>query len=123
MIRGSVPFMPGQAVLGINRVPFLHAGVTIGFGEDRSGGDRDAAGISVDQGFLFDQNIEFDGIKQQIIGKDGELIERCGHGLAAGLINIPGVDALRVDLSDRPGQGVLANPRSKLAAALGHQFL
>ena len=122
MIGGGVTFMPAQAVLGVHCVPLLHARVAMGFGQDGSSGDGDAAGISVDQGFLFDQNIEFDGVQQQVIGQDRELIERCGHGLAAGLVNIPGVNALRIDLRDRPCQRVLANARRKLPAALGHQF-
>ena len=123
MVGGGVPFMPRQAVLGIDCVPFLHARIAMGFGQDGSSSDGHAPGISVYQGFLLDQDIQFDGVKQQIIRKNRKLVEGRGHGLPTGLINIPGINALRIDLRDRPCQGVLANSRRKLAAALRHQFL
>jgi len=34
MVGGGVPFMAGQTVLGIDRVPFLHSRVAVGFRED-----------------------------------------------------------------------------------------
>jgi hypothetical protein len=123
MVGGGVPFMPRQAVLGIDCVPFLHARITMGFSQNGSSGNRHAPGISVNQGFLLDQNIQFDSVQEQIIGKNRKLIEGRGHGLAAGLINVPGINALRIDLRDRPRQRVLANSRRKLPAALCHQFL
>jgi hypothetical protein len=49
-------------------------------------------------------------------------VERGGHGLAAGLINIPGINALGVNFSDGPGQGVFADSRSQLAAPLRNQL-
>ena len=123
MISGGVPLMPAQAVLGVDCVPFLHAGIAMGFGKNGSSGDRDAAGVSMDQGFLFDKNIKFDGVQQQVIGKNGKLMEGRGHGLATSLIDIPGIDTLRIDLRDRPCQCVFANARRQLATPLRHQSL
>ena len=67
--------------------------------------------------------VELDGVEQQIIGKGIQLRDRRDHGLAAGLINIPGVDAAGVDFSDGPGQRVLANAFGQFRAAFRRQFL
>src|SRR4030088_514699 len=91
VIGGGVTLVASQAVLRINGVPFLHAGVAVSFSQDRSGGDGDAAGISMDERFLLDQNVELDGVEEQVIGENRELVEGGGHGLAAGLIDVPGV--------------------------------
>ena len=62
-------------------------------------------------------------VEKQIIGRDFQLPQGFRHGLAAGLINIPGVDAARVDFRDRPGEGVFANSNRQDFAALGGQLL
>lgn len=103
MIGRGVPFVPGEAVLRVDGVPFFHAGVAMRLCEDGGSGDGNAARIALDERFLLHQNVELHGVDQQIIGLDGELLQRRGHGLAAGLINVPGVDALRVDFRYRPG--------------------
>ena len=122
MVGGGVAFVASQAVRRIDGVPFEHARVAMRLGQDGSGGDGDAAGVSVDQRFLLDEDIELDGVEQEIIGQNRELVERGGHGLAAGLINIPGVDALGVDFGDGPGERVFANAWSQLSATLGDKF-
>ncbi len=52
MVGRGVPFMPRQAVLGIDCVPFLHARITMGLSQNGSSGDGHAAGISVNQGIF-----------------------------------------------------------------------
>ena len=48
----------------------------------------------------------------------------CGdHGLAAGLIDVPGIDAAGVDFGDGPGQRVLANAFGENESPLGIYFL
>ena len=48
---------------------------------------------------------------------------RRDHRLAAGLVDVPRVDAAGVDFRDGPGQRVLADSLGKLAAPLGRQLL
>ena len=79
--------------------------------------------IPVNQRFLLDQHIQLHGVEKQIIGRDFQLPQGFGHGLAAGLINIPGVDAAGIDFRDCPGQSVFANSHRQHFAALGGQFL
>jgi len=50
------------------------------------------------------------------------LLQSGGHGLAAGLIDVPGVDALGIDFRDGPGEGVLPDAWGKLAAAFWREF-
>src|SRR5690242_4194404 len=122
MIWSGVALVAGEAVLGIDGVPFFHARVAMGFCKDGGSGDRDAAGVTLDERLLFDENIELQGVNQQIVRLNGELLERGSHGLAAGLIDIPGVDSLGVDFRDGPRQGVLVNANSQLGAALRRKF-
>ncbi len=70
MLGGGVAFVLSQAVLRVDGVPFFHAGVAVSFGEDAGGGDGDAAGIAVDEGFLLDEDVELHGVEKQIVGDD-----------------------------------------------------
>ena len=93
------------------------------FGKDGSGGDRDAACVTFDEGFLLDEDIELHGVDQEVIRLGRELLKCGGHGLAAGLVDIPGIDARGVDFGDGPGDGVFADTRSKFGAAIGIELL
>src|SRR3984957_503650 len=122
MVGSGVTLVASEAVLRVDRVPLFHARVAMSLGEDRGGGDGNAACVALDEGLLLDQNIQLHGVDEQIIWLDRELFESGGHGLAAGLIDIPGVDALGIDFRDGPGEGVLPDAGSKLCAALGSKF-
>ena len=122
VIGGGVTFMASQAVLRIDGVPLGHTRIAVRLGEDGSGGDGNAASISVDDGFLLDEHVEFDGVEEQIVRDNGKLAQSGGHGLAAGLINIPGVNALRIDFRDGPGESMFANARSEFVTAVGDKF-
>jgi hypothetical protein len=122
VIRSGIALVSGKPVLRVDSVPFFHARVAMGFGEDGGGGDRNAAGVALDERFLFDENIELHGVDEQIIRLDRELLQGGGHGLAAGLINVPGVDALGIYFSDSPGKRMLVNAHRKFRAALGRKF-
>src|SRR5438445_13858699 len=57
MFRRAVAFVLRQPVPGINRIPLVHASITVSFRQDGRGGDGNARGVAVDQRFLLDQNI------------------------------------------------------------------
>ena len=122
MVGCAVTLVARQAVLRVDGVPLLHARVAMCFREDGSGGDGDAAGVAFNQGFLLDQDIELHGVNEQIVGLNGELQQRGGHGLARGLIDVPRVDALGIHFSDGPGESVFADARGELGAAFGGEF-
>ena len=122
MFRGGVALMLCQAVLRVDGVPFFHASVTVRFGEDASGGDGDAAGVAVNEGFLFDKDVELHGVEEEIVGDYAELVEGGGHGLATGLVDIPGVDALGVDFGVGPREGVFADAWGELGATIRSEF-
>jgi hypothetical protein len=122
VVGSGVALVAREAVLRINGVPLFHASVAMSFGEDGSSGDRNAARVALDERLLLDENIELHGVDEQIIWLYRELFEGGGHGLAAGLIDVPGIDALGIDFGDGPGEGMLVNPRCKLAAALRGKF-
>jgi|GEM_PF-6621818 len=122
VIRCGVTFVTGDAVLRVHDVPFFHASVAMRFGEDGGSSDRNAARVAFDERFLFDENIELHGIDEQIIRLDRELLQSGGHGLAAGLIDVPGVDALGIDFGDGPCHRMLANSGGEFHAALGGKF-
>jgi hypothetical protein len=122
MVGSPVAFVAREAVLRVDGVPLLHARVAVRFREDGSGSDGDAAGVAFDQGFLLDQNVELHGVNEQIVWRNRELLERGGHGLARGLINVPGVNALGVDFRDGPAQRVLLDTDGQLSAAVGRKF-
>ena len=122
MFGGGVALVLRQAVLRVNGMPFFHSSVPMSFGEDASGGDGDAPGVAVDEGLLFDEDVELHGIEEQIVGGNAELIEGGGHGLAAGLVDVPGVNALGVDFGDGPGEGVFADARGEFGATIRSEF-
>ena len=122
MFGGAVAFIFGEVVLGELLVEFAHTAVALGFGEDGGGGDGNGAGVAVNQRFLFDEDIEFDSIEQQVIRSHGEFRESGGHGLAAGLQDVPCVDAAGIAFGDGPCERVLANFLSELFAAIGSEL-
>jgi len=122
MVGGGVAFVPRQPVLRINSVPLDHLPVAFHLGDDRGSRDRNRKRIAVDERFLFDEHVELHGVEKQIIGRDFQLPQGFGHGLAAGLIDVPGIDAARVDLRDGPGESVFANPHRQNFTAFGWQF-
>ena len=72
----------------------------------------------MNQRFLFDRQIEFDRVQQQIIGKRTKLRNSRDHGLPAGLIDIPRVNAAGVNFRHGPCQRVLANSLGQFARAV-----
>ena len=122
MVGRGVALVAGEAILRVYGVPLFHPGIAMSFGKDGGGGDRDAACVTFDKRLLLDENIELHGVDEQIIRLDGELLQGGGHRLAAGLIDVPGVDALGIDFGDGPGYRMLANAHGKLGAALRGKF-
>jgi hypothetical protein len=123
VVGRGVPFVASKTVLRVDGVPFFHARIAMGLRQNRRGGDGNAARVALDERFLLDENIELHRVNEQIIRRNGELLQSGGHGLAAGLINVPGVDALGIDFRDRPSESMLANARGKFRAALRGKFL
>src|SRR5579884_2435626 len=123
VLLSGVPLVLGQAVLGIDGVPLGHAGVAVGLGQNRGSRDGDGAGIAPDERFLLDEHIELYGIEKEIVRLNRELLKRSGHSLARGLVDVPGVDALRIDFSNGIGQSMFADPRGEFGATLRREFL
>ena len=122
MVMCGVAFVLRQPILRINPVPFEHPPVAFHFGNDGRGGDGNRKRVTVDERFLFDQHVQLHGVEQQIIGRDFQLPQGFSHGLAAGLINIPGIDAAGINFRDGPGESVFANSHGQNFAALSGQF-
>src|SRR5256885_16189675 len=123
-VNGSaVTFVLGEAVAGKIGVEFIEARIAVSFGKNGGGGDGNAARVPFDKRFLFDEDVELHGVDQEIVGNDGKLLERSGHGLAAGLIDVPCIDAGGINFGDGPGEGVLADAGGKIIAAFGRNFL
>ncbi len=123
MVGCGVAFVPREPVQRINSVPFEHLPIAFHLGDDRGSRNRNRKRITVNERFLLDQHIELHGVEKQIIGRDFQLSQSFRHGLSAGLIDIPGIDAARIDFRDRPGQSMFANSHRQNFAALGGQFL
>ena len=120
--RSAVAFVLGETVTREIGVEAVEARVAMRFGEDGGSGDGNAARVSFDEGFLFDENVELHCVDQEIVGNDGKLLERGGHGLAAGLINVPGVDAGGINFGDSPRDGVFTNAKSEFRTMIGRNF-
>ena len=123
MFGRGVTFVLRKPVMRVNPVPLDHPPVAFDFGDDRGSRNRNRKRITVNERFLLDRHIQLHGVEKQIIGRDFQLAQSFGHGLAAGLIDIPGIDAARIDFRDRPSQSVFANSHRQNFAALGGQFL
>jgi len=122
VLGSGIALVLGEAVTGIDSVQFFEARVAMGFGENGSGGDGDAAGVAFDERFLLDENVELHRVNQQIIGNDGELLKRGGHRLPTGLIDVPCINARRIDLGYGPSEGVIADANGEFGAAIGDEF-
>src|SRR5205085_1605935 len=123
MIRRGVAFVARETVLRIDGVPLFHAGVAVRFREDGSCGDGNAARVALDQRLLLNEHVELHGINEEIVGRDGETLERGGHSLARSLINVPGIDALRIHFRNGPSHRVFANALAEFGAALRSEVL
>jgi len=121
IVRG-IPFVASKPVLRVYDIPLFHAHIAMSFCKDGSGSDGNAARVALDQRFLLDQDVQLYGVDEQIIRLHGQLLKGGGHGLAAGLIDIPGVDALCIDFGDGPSESMLANAGSEFPAPLGREF-
>src|SRR5882724_293503 len=121
--RSAVTFVLGETVAGEIGVEFIEARIAVSFSKNGGCGDGNAARVPFDKGFLFDENVELHGVDQEIVGNDGKLLERGGHGLAAGLIDVPGVDAGGINFGDGPRERVFADAEREFTAAFGRKFL
>src|SRR5262249_38892908 len=61
-VGGGIAFVTSETVLGVNGVPFFHAGITMRFGEDGSSSDGDAFAVALDERFLLNEDIQLDGV-------------------------------------------------------------
>src|SRR5882757_68613 len=120
---GAVTFVLGETVAGEIGVEFIEARIAVSFGKNGGGGNGNAARVAFDERFLFDEDVELHGVDQEIVGNDGKLLERGGHSLAAGLIDVPGIDAGGINFGDGPRERVFANAESEFIAAIGRNFL
>jgi len=66
MVARGVTLVAREAILRIDGVPFFHAGVAVGLGKDGGRGDRDAAGIALDERFLLDEDVKLHGIDEKL---------------------------------------------------------
>jgi hypothetical protein len=72
---------------------------------------------------LLDRQIEFERVEEEIIRERLKLRNGGDHRLAAGLIDVPGIDAASVDFGDSPGQSVQADTFGENEAPFGIYFL
>jgi len=119
MLGRGIALVLSETIAGVRGIEFFEAGVAMSLGKDGSSGDGNASGVALDEGFLLDKNVELHGIDQEVVWNDGELLEGSGHGLAAGLIDIPSVDAGGVDFGDCVSKSMFANAEGEFAAAFG----
>ncbi len=103
MIGCCVAFVASEAILRVDDVPLFHASVAMSLGQDGGSGDGNTASVAFDQRLLLDENVELHGVNEQVIWLDRKLLQGGSHSLAAGLIDVPRVDALGVDFRDGPG--------------------
>ena len=114
----GITFVLRKAIAWIGDVEFFEARITMGFGEDGGGRDGNAAGIAFDERFLFDEHVELHGIDEEIVGPDRELLEGSGHCLAAGLVDVPSVDARSIYFGNGPGESVFPYAEGEFIAAI-----
>src|ERR1700751_5094628 len=77
----------------------------------------------MDQSLLLDGQVEFERVEEEVIWKRLKLRNGGDHRLAAGLVDVPGIDAAGVDFGDRPGQSVQADTFGENEAPFGIYFL
>ena len=109
VFRSAVPFVLREPVLRIQLVVLLHPAVALGFRQDGSSRNRRGTHIAMNQRFLLDWQVEFNGVEQKIIRKRVKLGDGGDHRLPARLIDVPGVNAAGVDFGYRPCKCMDAN--------------
>jgi hypothetical protein len=101
-----IPLILAESIPRIALTVLYHPVITVGFGQNGSGSDRQGAGISFDQAGLGKGDIwEFQIVDQQILSGQGQPIDSPPHGQAR-----RGQDAQLVDLAvggpaDAPSAG------------------
>jgi hypothetical protein len=123
VLRSGVAFVLPQAVLRVDQVPLAHDPVPLDFCQNRGGRDGYGTRVAVNQRFLFDERVQPHRIEQQIIGSNFQESKGLRHCLPAGLIDIPRIDAARIDLRYAPGEGMFADAQRQYFTPLGKQSL
>ncbi len=123
VFRSGVAFVLPQTILRVDQVPLAHDPVALDFCQNRSGRDGYGSSVAVNQRFLFDERVESHRIEQQIIGSNFQESKGLRHCLPAGLIDIPRIDAARIDLGYAPREGMFADAQRQHFTPLGKQSL
>src|SRR5262245_29732857 len=102
----GIALVPGKTVTRVHGVEPVHDSIARGLGKDRSGGNRHAASVTLNDGTLgYLELLEPPRIEQDVLGGHAEALERATHGELTGPIDINGVDLLHFGKADRPGRG------------------
>ena len=123
MLWRGIAFVAGKSILRIDLVPIIHDAVALDLGNNRGRCNGNGAGITVNERLLLAADVKHHRVNQEVVRRKRQGFDCGRHSLAAGLIDVPSVDARRVHFRDRPGERVLANARREFFAVFGSEFL
>ncbi len=123
MFGGSVALVLGESVLRVPAVELTHQAIAVDLGDDRSGGDRQAERIAVEQLGLRAGMIDQHCVQDDVVGGRGQRLHRTEHGQACGVIDVNSVDGFGVDLGHADREGRAANAPIEAFALLTGQLL
>src|SRR5438874_2532384 len=116
--------MMSETVDGVTVMIRLHQEIAVDLRHDRRGGDGDAAAVAFDEGNLRHlQCFEGDGVEEEDVGADLEILNRVRHGQLAGAEDVDGVDGLRLDHTDSYGAGATEDLRAERGAVVAVEEL
>src|SRR5438105_11154298 len=67
--------------------------------------------------------VEPHSVDEQVIGCDGEALDRSQHGNARGLVDVDAIDGLGIDFGDRDSESALADTAVELFALFAGELL
>src|SRR5262245_52288928 len=106
MFADGIALVPGKAVARMLGVELVHQRIARRLGQDRGGGDAEAAAVAFDDVLLRNRQIfEPPRIEQEMLRCERQALDRAAHGQEPGPVDVDGIDLLDFGEGNRPGDG------------------
>src|SRR5687768_2576820 len=124
VLANGVALVPLETVARVLILVLAHACIALGFREDRSGGDGQAALVALDDARLLDRHlVQLTRVDQQVLGGHVQRLDGAPHRRDSGPIDVQLVDFFWLDECDSPGACFALDERSQLNPPLRQHLL
>src|SRR5262245_2928913 len=124
VLRDRVALVAYEAITGMLSIELAHQGIARRLGQNRSGSNRHASGVTFDDGLLrYHELAQSTPIDEHVFGHQGKSLQRPTHGKLARPIDVDGVDLLDFRKADAPSDRPLLDLDGEPTAVSRVEFL